>query len=208
MVSDKVFKNWVDSIRLLNSFIGKAHTFLEPKKCGGFSIIHREATDLDCAFENERIMLSFNNRTRFTLRPGLYTYLMQGDEAIMSDTPTELFTNSDFISHANGDILIGGLGLGLMLKVLEQKKNIGSVTIIEKEQSVIDLVWLQLNLPSKFNVITHDIFTYTPQYCFDTIYTDIWTDLGTEQEAEMEILEEKFKPFLKLGGWIGSWRQQ
>lgn len=201
---------WFQAIRLGNRFIGQMHTILSERKGQNFRIEYRTATEEDCKYEKDRVLIGFNFKTYFNLRPGKYTYLMEADDAIMSDTPTEIFTNVEFVSHAHGDVLIAGLGLGVMLKMLQEMPEVHSVTVIEKNREVIDLVADQLKLPENFKIIEADIFHYTPEKKFDVIYFDIWSDLSADQFSEMEILEGRFKPFLNEGpeNWIGSWRQE
>lgn len=207
--SDKRFASWCEAIRLGNRFIGKMHTVLEERQGQQFSIKYKEATPEDCKLENDRVLIGFNFRTYFDLRPGLYTYLCEGDEYIMSDTPTEIFTNVDFVSHAHGDILIGGLGLGVMLKMLEELPKVNTVTVIEKEEEIIRLVEDQLELPRHFKVLHADIFKHIPEKKYDVIYFDIWTDISGDAMKETDYLENKFKRYLKPGekSWVGSWKQ-
>jgi spermidine synthase len=140
----------------------------------------------------------------------MYTYLCEDDEFIMSDTPTEIFTNVEFVSHAHGDILIAGLGLGIMLKMLEEIPGVNKVTVIEKEEEIIQLVEDQLELPENFKIIQEDIFHYRPDRKYDVIYFDIWSDISGDALNECDFLENKFKKFLKPGekSWCGSWRQE
>lgn len=201
---------WLQAIRLGSRFIGDMHKVLSERQGPNFRIEYREATEEDCRLERDRVLIGFNFRTYFDLKPGKYTYLMQGDDAIMSDTPTEIFTNVDFVSHAHGDVLIAGLGLGIMLKMLQEMLEVKSVTVIEKNREVIDLVADQLQLPDNFKIVEADIFHYVPEQRFDVIYFDIWSDLSADQFSEMEILEGRFKEYLRPQpkNWIGSWRQE
>ena len=201
---------WFQAIRLGNEYIGGMHKILEERTGRRFSIKYREATLEDCRLENDRCLLSFNFRTHFDLRPGIYTYLCEDDEYIMSDTATEIFTNVEFISRVHGDVLIGGLGLGIMPKILQELPRVTSVTIIEKESEVISLVEDQLGLPRHIEVIKADVFEWRPKKTYDVIYLDIWRDISTFVLQECDFLENSFQKFLKprKKSWIGSWRQE
>ena len=199
---------WFQAIRLGNEYIAGMHKILEERTGRRFSIEYREATLEDCRLENDRCLLSFNFRTHFDLRPGIYTYLCEDDEYIMSDTSCEIFTNVDFISHAHGDVLIGGLGLGILPMILKELDRVNSVLILEKKKEVIDLVWPQLGLPRHIEVVNADVFEYAPNNLYNTIYHDIWSDIDNAAEKEMHILKKKYKPCLKAGGWLGVWEQK
>ena len=199
---------WFQAIRLGNGYIGGMHKILEERAGQRFSIKYRKATLDDCRLENDRCLLSFNFKTHFDLRPGTYTYLCEGDEYIMSDCPTEIFTNVEFISRAHGDVLIGGLGLGIMLKILQELPRVTSVTVIEKESEVISLVEDQLGLPRHIEVINADVFDWIPKKNYDVIYTDIYSDLSLPELQKLDFLENKFKKYLQTNGWVSSWRQK
>lgn len=54
--------------------------------------------------------------------PGTYKRLSRNGKCIMSNTPDEIRDVSSFVYKANGNILINGLGLGVVLKMLLDKK--------------------------------------------------------------------------------------
>lgn len=134
-------------------------------------------------------------------------------KVIMSDTPMEWNTNSTIINKANGDILIGGLGIGLILIPLLKNKDVKSILVIEKNQEIIDIILPQLKkLPNsnKLNIIKDDVFkiSFKDNECFDVIYMDIWNYINSDVYKEMVALKRKYKKYLKkdnLNTWIGCW---
>lgn len=52
---------------------------------------------------------------------GDYVKLSVGGTLMMSDTPMERRTNMEFIDKAKGDVMIAGLGIGLILENLNQR---------------------------------------------------------------------------------------
>lgn len=68
-----------------------------------------------------------NNTPEMRVSPGEYVQLFIGPELMMTDTDLELRTNQEFIDNAKGDVLIGGLGIGLLIKNLESKLESGEV---------------------------------------------------------------------------------
>lgn len=206
--------SYVDQKRLKIAidYIGKMHNIIPEGKKGDFQVVYREATEEDVNLERVRIETSLNFGTTYPLEPGEYTYLLDAGENLMSDTATEILTNIRFLDAAKGDILIGGLGLGIMPCILEKFPEVKSITILEKNVEVVDLVAEHLpqarSAVDFYTVIVDDIFEFCTSKKFDTIYFDIWSDLAVQEFSEMDTLENKFKDNLKESGWIGSWRQE
>lgn len=123
--------------------------------------------------------------------------LLKGPSVLMSNTPMEQRTNREFIDKANGDVLIGGLGIGLIILPIQDKENVKSITIIEKNKEVIELVSEQLPLNNKVNIIHSDIFNFMPDKKYDTIYLDIWPYVNSDiYENEMIPLKNKYSKYL------------
>lgn len=131
---------------------------------------------------------------------GKYIRLTHKGEVVMSDTPMEKRTNYDFVRKAYGDVLIGGLGIGMIVMAIQDKDNVKSITIIEKHQEVIDLVANQLPFNCKVHIINADVFTWKPQngQRFDCIYMDIWNYISNDvYHEEMKPLKRKYGHYLK-----------
>lgn len=115
----------------------------------------------------------------------------------MSDTPMEKETNYSFLEHAHGDVLIGGLGIGMILLAIQDKENIESITVIEKEADIISLVGQQLPLNEKVKILQGDIFEYVPEQRYHTIYIDIWPYINSEiYRNEMRPLISRYRKHL------------
>lgn len=128
---------------------------------------------------------------------GEYVRLMNGSELLMSNTPMEKRTNLDFLIKANGDVLIGGLGIGLIVLPLLEKENVNSITIVEKSSEIIEMVGKQLNLSDKVKIVNDDIYTYEPEQKFDTIYIDIWPAVNSDiWKEEMKPLKQRYRKYL------------
>lgn len=134
------------------------------------------------------------------IAPGNYVRLCHNGQIVMSNTHMERWTNMNFCTHAHGDVLIGGLGIGLIILAIQDNPEVHSITVIEKNQEVIDMVATQLPLNEKVKIIQADVFLWKPQrgVQYDTIYMDIWPwlDSHTYQE-EMLPLKRKFAHYLK-----------
>lgn len=130
--------------------------------------------------------------------PGAYVRLRIDVEIMMTDTKMEWDTNKSFIRKSRGDILIGGLGLGMIVMAIQNKRTVTSITIVEKSQTVIDLVASQLPLNHKVKVLQGDVFAYEPDSKFDMIYLDIWSEIDQEVFLKQMIpLKAKYSRYLK-----------
>lgn len=146
--------------------------------------------------------------------PGKYARLSHREAdgsrgaTIMSDTWMEKETNMEFYRQARGDVLIAGLGIGMVLLAVQAKEDVQSVTVVEKEAEVIELVKAQLPLNGKVSIVNQDIFDYKPDKVYDTIYFDIWDGICGDNYAEMKKLHKKLARWRRNGGWMTSWRKE
>jgi hypothetical protein len=140
-----------------------------------------------------------------------------GEGIMMSDTPMERNTNYNFIQKANGDVLIFGLGLGLVIIPLLKKENVKSILVVELYQDLIDLVEPILkknDTENKLSIIQGDCFEFhksiPKEQKFDCIYGDIWIEICTDNYEEMKILTKNFKNKLNRSNpncFIDHWMQ-
>lgn len=128
---------------------------------------------------------------------------------MMSDGADEKRSNAGVVYAANGDVMIAGLGIGLILVPILKKPTVKSVTVIEKYQDVIDLV--APSFPYRIlTVICADINDWKPDKGtkYDTIYFDIWPDVCTDNLEEINTLHRRFKNYKRAGGWMNSWQRE
>lgn len=161
---------------------------LEPSENGTFKIEHFEIKDGDFMAMREGIL------------PGRYVRLTHNGTVVMSDTSMEQRTNSDFCGRAHGDVLVGGLGIGMILLAVQDKENVKSITVLEKYQEVIDMVASQLDLNDKVKIVQADVYEWKPinSQRFDCIYMDIWDYINEDvYQKEMKPLKRKWGHYLK-----------
>ena len=91
---------------------------------------------------------------------------------IMDDSGIEAEQATAFLSAATGDVLLAGLGLGMVLQPLIDNRNVTSITIIEKYQEVIDLVSPHIVSSKTINIINDDIYTWNPDKNYDVAWFD------------------------------------
>ncbi len=131
---------------------------------------------------------------------GTYVRLTHKGECVMSNTNMEKRTNMDFCINAHGDVLIGGLGIGMIILAIQDKPEVKSITVIEKNQEVIDMVASQLNFNEKVNIICADVFEWKPEkgVKYDVSYMDIWNWVNEDvYEKEMKPLKRRYSRFLR-----------
>jgi spermidine synthase len=196
---------------------------LPESRVGNFSIAHFELNEEEVKFAKLRSMMSWSpGEHRFT-EVGHYVKLYKhytadnGDERrtyLMSDTPMERFTNSYFVRITQGDILIAGLGIGMILWPLLHNEKVETIQVIELEQDVIDLVgptYLKIaeEQGKTLELICDDIFTWSlpDGKKWDRIWLDIWPEISADFYPEMKRLHRRFARRRNDGGWMGSWRK-
>lgn len=107
----------------------------------------------------------------------------------MSDTPKEHYMMWELVVRAKGDVLVGGLGLGLLVHLLHLRRDIGRITVAEKSPEVVQLV--KKYMPEGVEVICED-FIYQVQKLaekgvhYDTIISDMWKAGGDEEKELIE----------------------
>lgn len=163
-------------------------SLLSPAVNGDFAIEHFEITDHDIRAILKGIM------------PGKYVRLSRSGSVVMSDTMMEKRTNREFCGKAHGDVLVGGLGIGMILMAIQDNPAVNSITVLEKHQEVIDMVAQQLPLNEKVKIICADVLEWKPEngQRFDCIYMDIWDYINSDiYRNEMKPLKRKYGHYLK-----------
>lgn len=95
----------------------------------------------------------------------------------MSLTPSEMITQRSGIKKATGNVVIGGLGLGWLLKKVCAKETVGQVIVVEKSQELLDWYGYDLcrTLPKVKDVICNDIYREITRHGDDSQFLlDIW----------------------------------
>lgn len=109
--------------------------------------------------------------------------LIRDGRVWMSASPMELESQAPHVEAAVGDVVILGLGLGVLAYNLMQKPEVTSVTAIEKDAELIEHFpefsmnarWPNL---SKLHIIHADALTWKGRA--ETVLADIWSGVGDE----------------------------
>ena len=113
----------------------------------------------------------------------------------MTVTPNEVETMKLPIQKSTGDVLTLGLGLGYFAFCASQKEDVGSVTVIERDEEIIALFCEHL-LPQfphgeKIKIIRSDAFDFLqkelPKRHFDYLFADLWHDASDGLELYVRL---------------------
>lgn len=171
-------------------------------KCGSWKIETFKVSIEDAYITAARAVM---NKARDLFVPaGEYKRLRCGREIVMSNTPMEIRSNIEFIEKATGNVLINGLGIGMVLQEILKKPEVTKVTVIEKAKEVIQLTAPTFEHDSRVTIINADALTYEPpaKEYFDVVWHDIWTYISASNLPDMRKLERKYK---SRCNWQASW---
>jgi len=148
--------------------------------------------------------------------PGSYTFLYRltndslmnsafPGEVVMNDMPCELRTHLDFCMKAKGKILVGGLGLGCVVRGLLVNDNVTSIDVIERDKNVIKLCGDSIAHPK---VTIHWGDAWEDEIAggpWDKIWWDLWSDKDNDEPAlslvHMRLIHKFRKRCKKQGAW-------
>lgn len=140
------------------------------------------------------------------LRADKYTRLLIDGSVWMTDAEYECATNREIIRRAHGDVLIAGLGLGLILPPIICKRSVTSVTVVEMNADVIAVVGPYYLTSAKVIIAKGDIFKWRTRRNFDVIYFDIFQNVpNSGDRPTIDHLKRRYREHLKPGGWMSAW---
>ena len=159
----------------------------------------------DLMIPNMRLMLE-PGMSRRVMDPGNYTRLTRRNHIVMTDTPAEFYENYEPVLRAKGDVLLNGLGLGVVLAALLNKLDVNDITVIEKSKDVLDLVSPHYQC-SRVQFIHADARKWRPVKGkrFSVVWHDIWNDICGDNLEEMKALHRSYG---RRCDWQGSWSRE
>jgi hypothetical protein len=115
--------------------------------------------------------------------------LLINKELFMNITPMEIQAHINPTKWAQGNILIGGLGMGYFLNIIKDKPGIETICVIEKNQEIINWYLSTFSPNSHIEFICDDILRFKSDRLFDFVYIDIWPEFSIDKiESEMQII--------------------
>jgi hypothetical protein len=117
----------------------------------------------------------------------------------------ELYSSYDL---AYGNVLVTGLGFGLLTLWLAAKPEVKSITVVEQSQDVVDLFLDNNLLPDNVSIIVADANTYSTNVHYDCLLLDHYKDGTPQDQVNYEKLKEITKniPHNLLWFWSMEYR--
>ena len=147
----------------------------------------------------------------FFMREYAYPCVFQGGREWMLITPNEINTMKKPINKARGKVLTFGLGLGYFAFMAARKDEVESVTVVERDKSVITLfekyILPQMSCKDKIRIVCADAFEYAEMEMkdggFDFVFADIWHDPsdGVQAYKRLKACEHNL-PDAEFAYWI------
>ncbi len=172
---------------------------------GDWKVERYTVTAKDLMITNMRIMFAPGMAHR-TIDPGTYTKLTCRGRIVMTDTKAEIYENYEPVFQAKGDVLLNGLGLGVVLLALLNKPDVNDITVVEKSKDVLDLVGPHYQCP-RVKFIHADARQWRPAKGtrFSVVWHDIWNDICEDNLDEMKFLHRAYG---RRCDWQGSWSRK
>jgi spermidine synthase len=127
----------------------------------------------------------------YVTKPITINVLKVNGEEVMNDDPLHYHGMKLLADESKGKVLTAGLGLGLYTIFLQSNPNVESVTIIELNNNVKQLVepTIRKYIKKPTQIITDDIMNWKEKAKdFDTIMLDIWAINKPDQRVYEEML--------------------
>lgn len=182
--------------------------------------LHVVKFDVD-ANSLENLMLAIKSPGR-QCEPGTYTQLIRNGTLWMSDTTAERRDHMMAAMAIDGarsvtsspaeSVLIGGLGLGCILRVALTSSAVRTVHVVELDQAVIDLVGphyqaMAAELGVDLFIRQGDLLKakWAPNAWWDVAWFDIWAHLDPDN---LEAMGKLNRSYARRAGWKGCWGQE
>lgn len=140
-----------------------------------------------------------------------YPIVLQNKQEWMAVKPSEIATMQPVLDEISGNVFTFGLGLGYFAYMASQKREVDSVTIVERDPEVIGLfkqyILPQFAYSQKINIVQADAFDFLKQNFYkckcNYLFVDLWHDVsdGLPLYVKMRAQEKEF-PNVKFQYWI------
>lgn len=147
-------------------------------------------------------------RVGFFTEEFTFPSVLQDGREWMSIKPSEIVTSQQAVDAAFGDVVTFGLGLGYFAFMALRKPSVKSVTVVERDRTVIELFekYILPQFPRKNDVriVCSDAFEYLARPLrHDYAFVDIWHDIsdGCDLYVKARGFEKKHKQ-TKFAYWL------
>lgn len=135
---------------------------------------------------------------------------------VMSDTPSEIAEHAEVIEGASGDVVITGLGLGVIVSALLAKPDVRTITVVEIDKDVIALTGPYYADEPRVTIVNMDALKAAEAFedegqFFDYAWHDIWTfisegNLSDDTRAEHGIsYQTMFEAYSDIADTQNAW---
>ena len=136
-----------------------------------------------------------------------YNFLWIDGYLWMWDLPFEVEIQEDIASEAFGDVLVVGLGLGIVQKYLAKNKAVKNIDTVEKYLEVHTEYFACFNKAVPGRIIFDD-FYYLPEISYqqwDCVIGDLWPEISNKYLDEYIKFKNHAQTLLREGGKILGW---
>jgi hypothetical protein len=189
------------------------HDLIEPTESGSVRLDAFSITPEEARTYNLR---SYFHARGDTVRPGRYARLTRNGTLWMTDTPYERRGNLELHRAAKGDVLILGLGIGMLPTALAQKPDVTSITIVEIDEDVIAAVTPTLTRTAPAARVLHGD-AFLPERLdlpraragggFDTILADVWPTICADDRPQHIAMRRAWRAWLRPSGRHVTWQE-
>lgn len=157
------------------------------------------------------LQLAFSRQGGRRVKAGTFTRLVLGGELMMSDTPAEVGDHIGFINGfpqfgkaLEGNILITGLGLGMVVDAVLKQPLVTEVTVVDLSRVICEHVGghLKAKHPDKdLNVVHADALTWeppVPKGYFNYAWHDIWPTLCIDNLLEYTKIRRHYRKWIAI----------
>ena len=162
---------------------------LDFKACGEWTVETKHYKPFELFVYNDLKVLSDGRiipQVGFFDREYSFPCILQKGREWMMITPNEIETMKNPIKNAKGRVLTYGLGLGYFAYMASLKKEVESVTVVERDKNVTELfkkyILPQFEQKDKIRLVEFDALFFAAEQKnkketdFDFVFADIWHD--------------------------------
>jgi hypothetical protein len=117
-------------------------------------------------------------------KPAVMTTLHIDGRVWMTDDPQYVWCLESFAERSTGNVLVAGLGLGMVVHFLTQNPLVSRITVVDCEPDVVHLVQPLLPKDPRIQIVTADFYHFLfnlDQEKRDTVIWDLGLWSGNEQ---------------------------
>lgn len=129
---------------------------------------------------------------------------------VMEDSNRELGRHVPIWTHAEGRVLVTGLGLGCVVRGLLHNPKVTSIVVVEMCPHIVELAWREFVNDPRCQLVVGDATKYVPESEFDYAWHDIWAGDSSVAPIHSKMIV-RFVPWVRTQGAWGMprwWRNK